>query len=101
MAFLYVAEFSEVGRRLDGLEQIAKMPPLAEQRVAIGGASAASAAFNASTSIIRVHTDAICSISIGAAPTATTSMIRLAADQTEYFAVPKGKSYKIANISNT
>ena len=65
----------------------------------MSGTSAQSSAFNAATRFIRVHTDAICSILIGSNPTATTAKKRLAADQTEYFAVNSGD--KIAAITNT
>ncbi len=41
----------------------------AQQTVAIG-VEAKSSAFNAATNLIRVHTDAICSITIGTSPTA-------------------------------
>jgi hypothetical protein len=75
-------------------------PPLAEQTVAIG-AEAKSSAFNASTRYVRIHVDAICSILFGTSPTATTSKKRLAANQTEYFAVPPGQSFKVSVISNT
>jgi hypothetical protein len=75
-------------------------PPVAEQTVAIGGASAACTnAFGTYTRLIRVHVDAICHIAIGAAPTATTSKKRMAAGQTEYFAVNGG--WKIACITGT
>lgn len=97
MATLYISEYADVA--LAGSIQIAPEPPLAEQTVAIGGASAQSSAFGASTRIIRVHTDAICSVLVGADPTATAAKKRLAAGQTEYFAVAPGA--KIAVITNT
>ena len=48
--------------------------------------------------MIRVHCDAICSISIGNSPVATTTNKRLAANQTEYFGVIPGQ--QIAVITN-
>jgi len=97
MATLYVAEFE---RPRNQWVNIANAPPVAEQTVAIGGASTATTnAFGNSTAMIRVHTDAICSIAIGSSPTATTSKMRMAADQTEYFSV--SPNMKIAVISNT
>ena len=98
MAVCYIAEFADLAH-LDGCP-VAQMPPLAEQTVAIG-AEADSAAFNASTRYIRVQNDAICSIAIGLTPTATTSSLRLPADSTEYFGVPRGAGYKISVITNT
>ena len=73
-------------------------PPIANNNVAIG-AGASSNAFSANTKLIRVHSDAICSIVIGAAPTATTADARMAANQTEYYQVVPG--HKISVITNT
>lgn len=96
MTTLFITEFSA---RTDGAFQMFGVaPPISEQTVVIGGASAASAAFNPETKLIRVHADVACSISFGTDPTATTGSARLAANSTEYFAVNSG--LKIAVISN-
>jgi hypothetical protein len=58
-----------------------------------------SAAFNAATKIVRLHTDAICSVAFGAAPVAAATNARLAAGATEYFGVSPGS--KVAVITNT
>lgn len=100
MAYVFVTEYAGVARVGSAYPPVAKGPPLAEQRLAVGSETKSNA-FHASTAIIRVHTDAICSVLIGTAPTATTSSARMAADQTEYFAVPVGASYKISIIANT
>ena len=101
MATLYVCEYAALATPHSGGNiQVAQEPPLAEQTVAIGGASAALPnAFNINTKFIRVATDSICSIAIGPSPTATTSKKRMAANQTEYFGVQGG--WNIAVISNT
>lgn len=97
---VYIQEFSEVRRNgAGGVNPIVEMPPLAEQTRTVSGTSAQSSAFNAKTTVIRVHTDAICSIAIGSDPTATTSNMRLPADHTEYFAVTP--AHKLAAITNT
>ena len=94
MAKVYVTEFAAIDLN------VSREPPLAEQTVAIGGGSVqCSNAFHASTRVIRVHTDAICSVAISGNPTATASTRRLAANQTEYFGVEGGQ--KIAIITNT
>lgn len=100
MATLYISEYSEAsfGQVARGLP-IASEPPITEQTVSLSGTSAQSAAFNAKTKVIRVHTDAICSVLVGADPTATTAKKRLPIDHTEYFAVQPGD--KIAGITNT
>jgi hypothetical protein len=97
MATAYITEFRNLG--LDGGAQIAPRPGLASQTVAIGGTSAQSTAFSGSTRYIRVHVDAVCSSAVGANPTATIAGERMAADNTEYFAVNPGD--KIAFITNT
>lgn len=101
MATLYITEFSGAEVQHGVLVPVAFAPALAEQTRSISGSSAQSSAVNAATTVIRLHTDAICSIAIGTNPTATTSTMRMAADTTEYFAVPKGQSYKVAAITNT
>jgi len=101
MATLYVAEFVSVGGTSNFGVQGAQVAPVAEQTVSIGGSSTPSNAFNASTTFVRIHTDAICSIAFGTSPTATTSKMRLAAGQTEYFSVPANAGYKVAVITNS
>lgn len=100
MAVLYIEEYVDAPKNHIGqLLPVAQAPGIARQTVAITGSSVPSSAFNAATRYVRLHTDAICSILFGAAPTATTSTPRMAANQTEYFAVRK--SDKVAVISNT
>lgn len=99
MATLYITEYATLGSVLGGVANIAPGVALVDPApVTIAGASAQSAAFNASTRYVRLHTDAICSIAFGADPTATTASRRMAADQTEYFAVEGG--HKVAVITN-
>ena len=99
MATLYVAEFSKLYTNPNGVGQMGQCPPLAEQTVAIGGGSLQTSAFNAVTTAVRVHADAICSIAFGADPTASTTTMRMAAGQTEYFGVTGGT--KVAVITNS
>lgn len=96
---LFIAEFADMQVYNGNLVPMAYAPPLVEQTVAISGTSTQSSAFNTKTKSIRVHTDAICSISVGSSPTATATTMRMVAGQTEYFAVTPG--HKIAVITNT
>lgn len=100
MAKLYITEFRSLGTDAFG-NPVASgiLPPLATQTVAIGGTSTQSAAFNAATKVIRIHTDVICSFEVGTNPTATANSARMAAGQTEYISVIPAD--KIAVISNT
>ena len=100
MATCYITEFGYMAKDRMGSAVLAGMlPAVAEQTVAVG-AEAESSAFNLGTRFIRVHTDAICSIKAGAAGvSATTASMRLAAGQTEYFAVQPGDVLSV--IANT
>lgn len=101
MAVLFIAEFREINVNQGNITPIVTGTPITEQTVAIGGSNTKSAAFNANTQIIRVHTDAICSIKIGpdAAAVATATTMRMAAGQTEYFRVnPTDKIGVITNV---
>lgn len=99
MAYLFITEYDRLGNDTRSDVEVGREPAIATQRIAISGSSAQSAAFNANTKFVRLHTDAICSISFGANPTATTSTPRMAADTTEYFGVTGG--HKVAVITNT
>lgn len=98
MANIYITEFSENGRNArGGIDQVCQMPPVTEQVVAIGGASAQSVAFANATTKVRVQAGGVCHVAVGSNPTATTSNMRMAIDQTEYFGVNPGD--KIAVIA--
>lgn len=96
MASLYIAEYD--GYLVNGV-QVPREPPLAEQKITISGVSAASAAFNTQTKLVRLHTDAICSVLFGETPVATAAKQRLPADATEFKSTQAG--HKVAVISNT
>lgn len=100
MATLYVSEFAAIAPGGSGGAAQVAGAPLASQTVAIGASSAATTnGFGNGTRLIRVHTDAICSIAIGPNPTAVATAMRMAAGATEYFSVNPGE--KIAVITNT
>lgn len=103
MATLYVTEYATGGFAQVGgaVVQTPHEPPLARQTVSIGASSAASSAFNMQTTLIRLHTDVICSFGFGFSPVATTSFERMAANQTEFHTVQKGQGYQVAVIANT
>lgn len=102
MTKLYVTEYIGLMPQPPGAQgQVPMEPPLAEQVVDYTAGHAESAAFNAATRLVRLHTDAICSVLIGTAPTAATTKGRMAAGQTEFRGVPVGGSYKVSAISNT
>lgn len=106
MAVVYISEYSNLAKDLKiGKVNAGVEPALATQTVAIGGASVQSAALNAKTRFVRLHTDAICSFKFGVNPTATATDARLAANTTEFFGVDQlaaeAGTLEIAIITNT
>ena len=99
MSTLYISEFANMAGIGSRFVRVAPMAPLAEQTVAIGGSSTQSNAFSANTQVIRVAADSVCSIKIGANPTATATTLRIPSNVTEYFAVQPGQ--KLAVITNS
>ena len=98
---VYIREYADVGRGLGVIQAGAEPASLAaDQKLTNGAVSVASAAFNANTNMVCVHTDAIISITFGmAAPTAAVTHLRMAADTTMFFAVRPGMF--LAVIDNT
>ncbi len=94
MASLYIMEHTKPSTFQGGLMPVVRMPPLATQKLTISGSTAPSAAFNAKTFMVAIHTDAICSIEFGATAGASTAATsgskRMAANTTEYFEVRPG-----------
>lgn len=70
---------------------------LATQSVAIAGASAQTAAFQANTHLIRVYAEASCSVLVGANPTAivATAGIPLGEGHVDYFQVSPGQKLAV------
>lgn len=98
MASLWITEFRAMPMDVNGRTvEAAALPAITTQKITISGTSAQSAALNADTKFVRVHTDAICHILAGDNRTATTSNMRMPADETEYFGVIAGQ--KIAAIT--
>jgi hypothetical protein len=109
MSYLYITELESITPTQEGgAAQVARMPPVAEQTIAITGTSAQSSAFNSRTRYVRIETDVIAGIAFGPNPTAAvasgtsataTGTARMAANTVEYFGVTPGT--KVAAISTT
>lgn len=103
---LYIQEYvrTPIGRTGQSLPA-GEEPAIASQVIAVSGASAQSAALNAKTTFVRIHTSEICSLKFGVNPTATTNDMRLPANATEFFGVQeevvRAGTFKIAVITNT
>lgn len=75
--------------------------PIVEQTQLSVTTSAASAAFNAKTSVVRLCADTACYISFGTAPAATANNRRIPPNVACYFKVPIGAGYKVACYDGT
>lgn len=102
MGILYITEYAGVAQAQIGgnYAMVPVEPPLAEQAITYG-ATTPSAAFNPSTTLVRLHTDSICSVLFGTTPIATAASARMGVGQTEYHGVRAGLSMKVAAITNT
>lgn len=100
MATLFISEFAKVKVPQGTYQAQAPLQPsLADQTVAIGGASAESNAFNAATNFVLLSADAACSIAFGVAPKAAATNFYLPANVPLLFAVTPGM--KVACITNS
>lgn len=98
MSKLYITEYESLPNIGTQGAQLAAEPATAVQVLDFSGGVQLSSAFSAKTRYVRLHTDAICSIRFDGS-NATTSYPRMAADNTEYFAVQPGS--KVSVIANT
>lgn len=97
---VYITEYAELARDAFSFHVPAgKEPAIAEQQRTVSGASAQSSAFNNETAFIMVHTSESAHLAFGTSPTAVTTAHKLAAGETRYYGVPKGKSFKLAAIA--
>ena len=96
MAVLYITELYDLGKsHSSGAAQMAKLPAVAEQTIAIGAGSVQSAALNLNTRFVRLCADTACAVAIGANPTAVATAgtgillgtMRLAGNTVEYFEI--------------
>jgi hypothetical protein len=105
MSKLYVSEYARVTQVSgpgNAVLPAPEEPPLATQIVDFASGAAQSAAFNAKTRFVRLHSDAVCSIRFAANPAATVNDPRLAAGQTELRGIPgDGSAAKVSAIANT
>lgn len=103
MAVLYITEHARQGRDYAGyvVQGSPEYPALAEQAIAIAAGSTQSAVLQPTTTIVEIVADAVCSIAVGANPTATATNRRIPANTPVQICVPIGSGFKIANITNT
>lgn len=102
MATLYIREFETMPVIAGNGAQIWAEPGTANQTITLSGSSQ-SITLNVKTRYVMLGNDAIYSYHVadsGGTATATTSMMRIAADNLISFSVPVGGA-KIAAITNT
>ena len=98
MAFLYITEYARQALDYRGIVAAGEEPAITVQKIAIAAGSTSSAAFNAKTRFVELHTDAVCHVRFGAAPqTAVITDKRMAANQTQFFGVKPGDI--VANLA--
>lgn len=101
MAKLYISEYASVGY-VAGLSlpiQSALEPSVDQAPLDFTSGAQQSAAFAATTTFVRVWSDADCCIKFGANPTATTANKPIGAKNPEYFGVTPGKGLKLSVIA--
>ncbi len=97
MADLYIEEYGNVGSSW-GTAFAPGVPPaptIADQKVAIAGASAQSAAFNDKTRMIVITADGACHFKIGTNPTASATTNFLPANTPRAFGVAPGDTIAV------
>src|SRR5690348_4400661 len=99
MSTAYITEYIDLGNHAGQSAPIGMEPAAATQAVTFTGTHGESAALNGKTRFVRIHVDGIACIRFGTAPVAVTTDPRMAANQTEYFAVPQGQSFKISFVT--
>lgn len=108
MATLYVREYQGIGNTKNvtgiGLSNLptqgAQEPGVDQPIININPSTTPSVPFAPTTQLVRLHTDAVCSVAFGPPGTiATTSNARMAQNQTEFFSVIPG--HVVSVIANT
>ncbi len=101
MSSLWITEYARFAKDAGGgfAMNVGLEPGTDQTPVAIGGVSAASAAFGASTRLVRLHSDVNCRVAFGTSPTASANSKRLVAGATEYFGVRPGDAVAVISGS--
>jgi hypothetical protein len=103
MATLYITEHASQVRDAAGylVQGTPAYPATAEQTVAVGASSTASAVLQPNTTIVELVSDVVCSIAVGVAPTAAATNRRIPANVPVQIGVPANSGFQIAVINNT
>jgi hypothetical protein len=96
---LFITEYAALAR--DGFDaqiMAGAEPAVSASSVTPGVATAQTSALNAQTAFVMLHAQEAVCVSFGTSPTAVVTQQRMAAGETRFYGVPKGKSFKIAHI---
>lgn len=101
MATVYISEHEDYGQVTQS--GIIPAATLTAHIVSVTATASLSSAFSSAARVIRIHTDTVCSVSFGTAPSATASSPRMAGGQTEYFFLPAttNTTFRISTITNS
>lgn len=97
---LYISEYTVPGITRGLVVQIPQEASKDQVTADFTSAAVQSAAFQASTNIVRLVCSVQCSVLFGANPTATNVNKMLPALLPEYFAVPSGGTFKVSVTTN-
>jgi hypothetical protein len=100
VARLSIREYEHISAVARGIVPVGEEPAVASQTLTISGVSNPSAAFNARTRFVRIHTDVNCSLDWAVAPVAVAGSCDMVAGQTEYFGIVNSSNMKVAVISS-
>jgi hypothetical protein len=100
---LFVSEFAEAAIGPAGRVSQVPMFPTLVANYTVATATVAATAFNAKTRLVRLHaqTGAMTYTITTAGTIAVATDTRLAANQTEYVAVPLGGGYRVSELDRT
>jgi len=99
---LYVTEYADAyhGGSTDQASFVTE-PANADQAIDFTAGATASSAFKNNTRLVRITSNAICSVLFGTNPTATVNNSRMAAGTERIIGVPMGAGFKVSAITNT
>lgn len=102
MAKVYVEGFTQLAKDRNTYQMSVPLdPPVFQDILDTTSGADFTAALPDTVTMVRVHTDGIVSLKIGAGVTATVNDGRMAAGQTEYRGIQAGAGHRVSAITNT
>lgn len=101
MGTAYIREYADIAVTYGKYLQAGAEPALTDQTITTSATAAASSAFSADTRVLAVSTPAAGAVAcaFGAAPTATTSSLRLPANNLIFFGVKPGHKISLIDVT--